>query len=52
MQQEVKHISNFYSQFAVASVDEETQIVRSPDHDYLVKLINLDHGNANIDDVI
>ena len=52
MQQEVRDINNFYSQFSITKIDSETQIVRSASHSYLVKLIRLEQDNANLDNVV
>lgn len=48
----MKEINNFYSNYTITNLDEETQIVRSSSNIYLVKLIRLEQHNANLDNVI
>lgn len=52
MKDDIKLITNFYARFTVCQLDEETQVLRSQDKQYLLKSIRLEEENADLEDVV
>lgn len=52
MKDDIKLITNFYAWFTVCQLDEETQLLRSKDKQYLLKSIRLEEENADLEDVV
>lgn len=52
MKEDIKIITNFYDKFTVSQIDEETQMLRSHNQQYLMKNIRLEEENANLEDVV